>query len=402
MGEGMGMSLTVRRLDAGDEAAAWELSRLAFGGPAEPPPERRAAGTPGLEAFGAFDEGGRLIAKAVDLEHSYWYGGRLLPGSGVAGVAVVPERRGSGVLAQVLGALLEATRERGALVSALFPTAATPYRRLGWERAGSLVWTALPTAALAGLGRPSAVRLRPAEPADVPGILETYRACAREGNGLLDRSGPLFDENPAEVLDGFDAVTVAVGPGGAIDGYVSCERGRGYDADAVLTVFDLVGRTPETTRALLALLGYWRSVTPTLHLRLAEPDPAWLLTGMEGARVHSAQAWMFRLVDAAGALAARGWPEHLSGSVELELHDGLAPWNAGRVRLELEAGRAQVTPGGSGAVLLGPNGLAALFAGAIPPAIARRAGLLTGGDDRTDAFLTAAFAGPRPGLLDYF
>jgi predicted acetyltransferase len=396
------MSVTVRRLTDADGTASWQLSRLAFGGPAEPPPERRPVDAAGVVGFGAFDPSGRLLAKAIDLEHSYWYGGRLLPAMGVAGVAVAPEARGSGVLAQVVGALLANARERGAVVSALFPTTATPYRRLGWERAGALTWTTLPTVALASVRRPAGVELRSAEEADVPALVDAYRAGAREGTGMLDRSGPLFEAEPAAVLAGFDGITVAVGAGGAVQGYASWNRGSGYDADSVLTVFDLVGRTPDATRALLAMLGSWRSVTPTLHLRLAEADPAWLLTGMDGARVRGTQAWMFRLVDAAAALAARGWPPHVSGAVDLELTDPQCPWNAGPLRLELDAGEAHVTPGGAGAVRLPPNGLAALYAGAVPPALARRAGLLAGGDDRTDAFLTAAFAGPRPGLLDYF
>jgi predicted acetyltransferase len=408
------MSPTVRRLGAEDGAANRRLSRLAFGGPPEPPPQRRPAEAAGVEAYGAFVPSGRLVAKAVDLEHSYWYGGRLLPGAGVAGVAVEPEHRGSGVLARVMGALLEGARERGAVVSALFPTTATPYRRLGWERTGTLTWTALPTVSLAGLCRPEGIEVRPAEPADVPALIETYRACAREGAGMLDRSGALFATEPAAMLAGFDGVTIAVGPSGTVEGYVSWNRGLGYDADAVLTVFDLVGRTPDATRALLALLGSWRSVTPTLHLRLADADPAWLLTGMDGARVLNTQAWMFRLVDAAAALAARGWPADVTGAVELDLSDAQCPWNAGRLRLELDAGTAEVASGGAasrsgaasgsaaGSVQLGPGGLAALYAGAITPALARRAGLLAGGDTRTDAFLTAAFAGPRPSLLDYF
>jgi hypothetical protein len=48
------------------------------------------------------------------------------------------------------------------------------------------------------------------------------------------------------------------------------------------------------------------------------------------------------------------------------------------------------------------RGLAVLYAGAGGPALVRRAGLLAGGDERTDAFLQAATAGPAPALLDYF
>ncbi len=51
---------------------------------------------------------------------------------------------------------------------------------------------------------------------------------------------------------------------------------------------------------------------------------------------------------------------------------------------------------------VGPGALATLYAGALAPATLRRAGLLTGGDADTDAFLAAAAAGPAPAMLDYF
>lgn len=47
------------------------------------------------------------------------------------------------------------------------------------------------------------------------------------------------------------------------------------------------------------------------------------------------------------------------------------------------------------------RGLALLYAGAADPAVLRRAGLLSG-DNRSDAFLQAATAGPAPALLDSF
>lgn len=394
--------VVIRPLTEGDAGAAWQLSRVAFGGPAEPPAERRPVPRPGLHAYGAFDPSGRLLAKAVDLEHGYWYGGRSVPGTGVAGVAVAAESRGAGLAGRLLGHLLARARERGAAVSALFPTTTVPYRRLGWEVAGTLTWTALPTASLAELRPPPGTRLRPATPADVPALLAAYDATAREGTGMLGRAGPLFVREPERVIAEFDGITVADGPDGEPAGYVSWERGAGYDESSTLSVYDLVGRTPEATRALLANLGTWRSVTPTLHLRLAEPDPAWLLAGMAGAAVLTRQPWMFRVVDAEAAVLARGWPAHLSGSLDLALADELCPWNAGPWRLELRGGEGRLVTGGAGEVELTPNGLALLYTGAAPPPMLRRAGLLTGGNRATDEFLAAAGGGPPPALLDYF
>lgn len=394
------MALETRVLTEADDAASWQLSRLAFGGPAERPPGRRPAAAPGVHALGAFD-GGRLVGKAVDLEHTYYYGGRAVPGSGVAGVAIAPEYRGGGALREVLGPLMAQARERGAAVSALFPTTAVPYRRLGWELTGVLRWTSVPTAALAGERRPAGVRVRPAEEDDVPAIRNCYRAWAADGTGMLGRTGPLFDREPADLLGGHDGYSVADGPDG-VEGYASWDREGGYDSAGVLAVADLVAGTPRALTALLAMLATWRSVAPTLHLRLRPDDPARLLTGLAGARTESEQPWMLRLIDAPAAVAARGWPAGVDGTVDLELSDDLCPWNAGAHQLTVKAGTASLSPGGTGAIRLGPGALAVLYAGATSAAILRRAGLLAGGDAETDAFLSSATAGPPPGLLDYF
>ncbi len=394
------MALEIRPLVEADGAASWQLGRLAFGGPAERPAGARPMPAPGAHALGAFDSG-RLIGKAVDLEHTYYYGGRAVPGSGVASVAIAPEFRASGVLGALLGPLMAQARERGAAVSALFPTTAVPYRRLGWELTGVLRWTAVPTAALAAERRPAGVTVRPAEPADVPAILDIYRAAAADATGMLGRTGPLFERDAADLLAGHDGYSVAAGPDG-IEGYASWDRQGGYDAQGVLAVADLIAATPQGLSALLAMLATWRSVAPNLHLRLRPDDPTWLRAGLAGARTESEQPWMLRLIDAPAAVAARGWPVAVEGSVDLDLVDDLCRWNAGPHRLTVRGGRGELVPGGSRTVRIEPGGLALLFAGASAPATLRRAGLLSGGDPGTDAFLVAASAGPPPALLDYF
>src|SRR3712207_5877223 len=107
------MALQIRPLAEADDAAAWQLNRLAFGGPAERPPGRRSTGAAGTHALGAFLDA-RMVGKAVALEHTYFYGGCAVPGAGVAQVAIAPEFRGGGVLAELLRPLLAQARDRGA------------------------------------------------------------------------------------------------------------------------------------------------------------------------------------------------------------------------------------------------------------------------------------------------
>jgi predicted acetyltransferase len=395
------MSHVVRLLTVDDGAAAWGLSSVAFGYTDRAMPEGWGAEQPGRRGFGLFDADGRLVAKAIDREQSHWFGGRLVPGSGVAGVAVMPELRGRGVAGVILRHLLADARQRGAAVSTLFNTTPYPYRRAGYEETGSLVRTAVPTASLSGLRVPAGLTLRPATPADVPAVRSIYRDLARSSTALMDREGPVSRRGPAEWLASYDGFSLVVAADGTIEGYVSYDRGPGYDDTGRLVLDDMVALTPSAAQALGAFLASWGSVAPTVSMKLVPGDPLALITAIGRSPVEYRQPWMLRVVDAVAAVAARGWPAHLSGSVDLHLTDTLCPWNAGPFVLTLDGGAGRLEPGGGGAVRMTERGLALWYAGGLTPVALRRAGLLDG-SDACDALLLAATAGPTPILLDYF
>jgi predicted acetyltransferase len=387
----------IRALTVDDLPASWELTRIAFGADKEAPPgwltER-----PGRVTWGVFDEAGRLVAKAMDRDQGHWFGGRLVPATGLAGVVTVPELRGTGLGRMALTRTLHAAHERGAVIATLFRSGPGPYRSLGCEEVGALTWIAVAASAFTAVERPRGITLRAAETGDAAAVDEIYQTVARASAGMIERSGSIFEG--LQTLERVDGVTLAVGPAG-VEGYASWDREPRYDETGRLSVFDLIGLTPDATRALLAMLGTWRDVAPTIRLRLPDSDPTPLLAPLVHTTVESRDPWMLRVLDAAGAVAARGWPAHLSGAVDLALDDDVCPWNSGPQRLVLEDGEGRLEPGGSGAVRFTMRGLAVWYAGAADPAVLRRAGLLAG-DDSADAFLAAASAGPRPALQDYF
>ncbi|MCU7725419.1 GNAT family N-acetyltransferase [Actinoplanes sp. KI2] len=396
------MTYQVRLLGPGDQQLAWDLGSLAFGYRERPMPEDWVSDSPGRRTLGVFDPAGRMVAKAVDREQGQWFGGRVVPASGVAGVATAAELRGRGLGRLVLTQLLQGARERGAVISTLFDTTPAPYRALGWEEVGELVYYRVPTRVLAEIRLHAKTTLRPAAEADIPAVDEIYRVVARAGIGMMERSGPAFGATPAQRLADYHGFTIAVDDTGAIVGYARWNRGPGYDASGKLTVDELIGLTPEATRTLLAMLGGWASVAPTVLIRLGTADPVWSLLARGDARPESAQPWMLRVIDAPGAVAARGWPRHLTGEVDLELIDEVCPWHQGRHRLVLSGGTGRLEPGGAGGVRLTPRGLAAWYAGAATPQQLRRSGFLAGGDTDTDELLRTATAGPTPTLHDYF
>lgn len=112
--------------------------------------------------------------------------------------------------------------------------------------------------------------------------------------------------------------------------------------------------------------------------------------------------WMTRLVDAAGAVAARGYPDGLRATVELDLADAAAPWNAGRWVLEVDRGQGTLTAGGSGRVQVTAGTLASLYTGYANPLTLARLGLLGGARPADLEALAAIFGGPAPWMPDFF
>ncbi len=377
-----------------DETASFRLGSVAFGYADQPAPPPSTEFPPsGCTFWGAFTPSGEMVAKAIDIHHHHWYGESLVPGAGIAGVAVAPEMRSQGLARLVLTGLLAGARERGALISTLYATIPVPYRRTGWEEAGALQTWRLPTASLATLTTPAGWIARAATAVDVPSMVELFRQTAATGPGTLDRDS--FD------LGDYHGASIAIDPDGVTSGFCLWDRSGGYGADGTLSVHLLIARSEPALTTLLAMIGSWSSVAPHTILDLAPDDPAFLLIPMTIGAPLSRRPWMLRVVDAPAAVAARNWPALVDGSADLLIEDPVCPWNSGTFRFTVSGGVGSLEPGGSATVRIGSRGLAALYAGASTPTILRRAGLLDG-DTATDAFLQAATAGPPPTMRSYF
>jgi predicted acetyltransferase len=119
--------------------------------------------------------------------------------------------------------------------------------------------------------------------------------------------------------------------------------------------------------------------------------------------VEHRSLWMLRLVNAATAIAGRGFPAAVSLTVPLLIADGTRPANSGRLDLTVAGGKGALAPGDPDApapLTLGARGLAALYAGT-PLVTLRQAGLASGGTPEDDAALDAAFAATAY-MLDSF
>lgn len=383
------------------------LRRRAFGliRPGDKPKWRASieASVTAGQIFGAFD-GGRLVASARYFPMQQWWHGQVMPMAGVAGVKVAPEERGRGVGKALMTELLTDIAGRGYPVSTLYPSTLGIYRALGWENAGGLYETSMPSRALAALaasdpvlgpaGGQEAAGLRPASADDAATVIETLGRVHQ----ALRQSGPNTRET-AEVerwLDDEDHFAYL-----ADDGFLSYRWSDGHE---MLRVDLLAATSAGTSRAFWRILASHATMAETIRARLTPDDPiSWLLREPDVAS-HREENWMLRLVDAAQAVAMRGFPANVRVAAQLELTDEIRPGNSGRWALEVSGGAGKLSPAAGtadgSALRLGARGAAALFAG-IPVATLRQAGLAAGGDPAVDEALDSAFGGTAF-MTDYF
>jgi predicted acetyltransferase len=316
---------------------------------------------------------------------------------GVSAVAIRPEHRAGGAGSALMKDALREARATRMPLSALYPATQPVYRRLGYELAGARTLYRVPSAALALKSRP--LSMRPIGVPDLARLRSTYLAFARRSAGLLDRT----EWSWARVLSGHESTVHAyvAERGSNIEGYVVFVQkplaAMGYE----IIVKDVVALTRDAALSLLSFLGDHRSMAPDISFFGAPADPLLMLLPEQAWKTERRWDWMLRICDVAAALEARGFPPGLTAQLQLEVLDDTLPENAGRWRIAIGGGHAEVTRGGRGRVRLDIRGLASLYSGRCSAHELVRAGLASGPDADLEA-LSAAFAGPAPWMPDMF
>jgi predicted acetyltransferase len=392
----------IRALRDSDLEQAWALDHDAFHVPVERKAHFLRFADP-ARWMGAFDAG-RLVAAAAVHGFGQFFGGRSVPMGGLHSVSVVPERRGEGLSREVMTPLLHAMRERGEVISSLFPAVTSLYRGLGWELGGSYLWRGVAPRSLQRLDRPANVRLRPGGAADLELLRRCYTRFAAPQNGQVDRPEAWWRRQAD--LWSERSVFVAEGPDGRVDGYVVYRQLDGewsaLGGPFRIAVYELAAVTRDASLALWRLLGSWASQVAQIVYRGPAEDPLLLLLPEQELSVLAEIRWLTRVVDARGAVAARGFAPGIDVEVPLELRDPLLEGNQGRFVLTVRDGRGRLEPGGRGGPALAIGAFSSLYTGWASAEMLRRAGKLVGGSDAQLAQLDAAFAGPTPWMVDEF
>jgi predicted acetyltransferase len=388
-----GLIIRDAREDDGEEL--YRIRRIAFGGPREPDPKRgvNPYWPDGFEGWWGLvaELDGRPAGFLRSRDYRQFFGGNAVPMGGLASVAVDPYARGRGVATALLDRALVGLRDAGQCISALYPSVPPLYRGRGWEQTGAYERMILPIDLLAALPKPTAYRtIRPAREQDLPALHATYRGFASTVDGMLDRS---TKAHKIEEIFELDIVDVIPGVGG-LRGFLTADRPEGER----LIVHDLIADDADTAGRLLRQLASWAGILNDVSLRVVDPAVRDLLLAQPVLHDVRNHPWMLRVVDLPAAVAARGWPLAAALrplSVDVEVADEHAPWQAGRHRIVFDGDAVFCEPGGTGAVRLHARALGPWYAGSADTAMLRRAGLLEG-DVKAAAVLDALTGAPHP------
>ncbi|MEJ2184402.1 MAG: GNAT family N-acetyltransferase [Gemmatimonadota bacterium] len=396
----------------------------------------------GLETVAVADEDGVVGAYKL-LRLTQYITGAALPTAGLAAVAVSHSHRRQGLGRQLCGHALRSARERGDVLSALYPFRPAFYHALGWGLVARLHRHRFRTATLPeGPRRRRPVRL--AGPEDLARIAACYGRVAERSNGPLRRDealwhnrlggGPVIE--PIRARDSRDPAAwrarrrgglhILVHDDDGVAGYLLARYREGPPERRALHIVELIAERRGVYAELLGWVSSQRDQWPVtvydarpaerLEHRLTQPRSP----GERNRRrlwfpsAHMLQGPMLRIVNIEGAFAGRRWWAARPGApddgrercvVRIEVDDPELPENRGPWVLRLAGQEMEMRPADDervdASLTLDAATLARVYAGELSPSEA--CGLGGARIDGSAALLDRMFATfEKPWLLDEF
>lgn len=344
---------------------------------------------------------GEMAAYSQVRPFGEFFGGRSVPMGGFSPVAVNPEFRGRGLGSRVTAAHFPAMRERGEVISGLYPASTRLYRGVGFEIAGAWGTFVVPTRSLQMLRPEAGVAIRRGTRDDIPAIKACYQRVAAQRPGWLDRPD-VWWENILERFDDQYAYVVD-GTGGALEGYIRyTHRARRDRFGYTIVLSDMVADRNDVTIALWRLVGTSSTQAEEVSFTGPPEHPLLFLLPEQDIEWKGGIRWMLRLIDAPAAVAARGFSTSVALTADIEVDDRECEWNSGRWRLTVEDGHGRLNRGGDGTIRLNVNGFSSLYSGYASTRMLADAGTLRGGTSSELDALSAAFVGPTPWSIDFY
>lgn len=281
----------------------------------------------------------------------------------------------------------------------MYASTQRPYRKVGYEQAGSRYQYELPLASISLKER--STQLHRIEGAEHEAYHELARERAKISNGNLERSAGMWERIVTFPYGDKTVYQYLIGdpdrPEGYLFFYQDAEKLGTYN----LYVRDMVALSPASARSLWTFFSDHRSMANKVVWYGPAVEPLLILPTELAAAVIGQTWWMLRIVDLRKALSGRGYPPGIEGELHFEIEDSVVRANNGRFILTVGDGAGEVRDGGRGDLHTHIRGVSPLFSGFVSPAQLRAAGQIDA-NDRAIASATTTFAGPEPWMPDMF
>lgn len=302
----------------------------------------------GIETAWLAERAGQLVGAFRAYALTQYLHGTAYRMMGLAAVAVDETARRRGVGRELCEDSIRIARERGDVLSVLYPFRPAFYRALGWGTVGELHTYRFRPESLPSC---DAGPVRRAGSDDAAGMAACYAEFARQANGPIRRTPRIWRHH----LDGNALHAYVIGDD-RVSGYLLIRFGRsGSPDERPLYVRELIAADQETYRTLLGWVSAqrdaWRVIlyeaAPDEHFahRLSEPRPP----GFHSTRnlwapvARIARGPMLRVLDIPGALEQRThWGPSAPVRFGLALSDPVVAENDGPFDVEYDGSRATV------------------------------------------------------------
>jgi predicted acetyltransferase len=274
------------------------------------------------------EEDGEILSKVTVLPlHAHLYG-LPVPSGGVSGVATWPEHRRKGIIALMLKHALEDMKEKGQLLSMLYPFSVPFYRRFGYEMFADQETLTLSREQLPLREEHDGHCRRIERDAEI--LDPIYRVWAEKYNGSLSRSQEWWRKSVFKRKPG--SITVYYRHGKA-RGYIIYEVKEGK-----MNIEELIWLDADARKGLFTFIRNHDSMAERFSIKTGAHDIFSFLLPDPKVKREVASYFMARIVDCPMLLSLVPFQLQENENIIIHLEDKFCPWNEGTYIIAAAAG----------------------------------------------------------------
>jgi len=293
-------------------------------------------------------QGSQIVSLAQVLPFKVFFGDALIPMGGFSGVATPPEHRRKQYVRSLLHHCLTEMRDKSVPLSYLYPFSFAYYRKFGWEQASVFHLYKIPPDYFHGISEVEGV-MELQSPDDTQELNTVYEAFVKQYNSACQRDKKYWKMFLTPPKPDRFAYLWRNGSGEP-KGYLVYEnqgRAEGPEPEVKMSRAEWAALNHEARLGIFRFLRDHDSQLKEIVLRTAPNVPVTPYLNNPRCKFEIAAGFMARIVDVKQAFEAKSYPPGLAGKVRVRIKDDFCDWNDGSFVLEIEGGKAKVTPGAS-------------------------------------------------------